>query len=189
MDLPELEFIAEKETVTIIPNFSQGKLYLITGDCGPFTPSIPIQVPLWLAINLRQKQRCRIIPPDWMDFDKLEEKKQEEIDSPIFTKMPSEHYMEFAQLVFDVAIEDVPRADEIRTLIKDIWDIRMAKLHSSIDAFIKSGGSHAQVDNLTVFEMGFVRPLLTGALSQLRKLRQVAPITQGDSQSQSMSLS
>jgi hypothetical protein len=24
-------------------------------------------VPLWMAINLKQGQKCRIIPPDWMD--------------------------------------------------------------------------------------------------------------------------
>jgi hypothetical protein len=46
---------------------------------------------------------------------------------------------------FFSATEDIPRADEIRTLIKDIWDLRMAKLRSSIDAFLKSDSTHAKV--------------------------------------------
>ncbi|XP_035231671.1 DNA replication complex GINS protein PSF2-like [Stegodyphus dumicola] len=185
MDPSELEFLAEQEVVTVIPNFTHGKLYLIRGDCGPFTPSIPVQVPVWLAINLRQRQKCRIIPPEWMSVEKLEEIKQEETDSTIFTPMPSKHYKEIAQLLFDVAAPDIPNADEVQTLIKDIWDIRMAKLRSSVDAFIRSEESHAQVDNLTEFEINFVRPLLTAALFQLQRFKQAASLSQGDSQSQS----
>ncbi|XP_071033272.1 DNA replication complex GINS protein PSF2 [Parasteatoda tepidariorum] len=185
MDPSDLEFLAEKEMVSIIPNFNHGKLFLIRGDVGPFAASIPVEVPLWLAVNLRQRQKCRVIPPDWMSVEKLEEIKQEEIDSTIFTPMPSEHYKEISRLLFDVAVPDIPHADEVKTLIKDIWDIRMAKLRSSVDAFIKSGESHAQVDNLTAFEINFVRPLLTTALFQLHKFRRAAVVaSQNESQSQ-----
>lgn len=31
------EFLAEKELIEIIPNYSHDKLYLIAGDVGPFT--------------------------------------------------------------------------------------------------------------------------------------------------------
>lgn len=48
------------------------------------------------------------------------------------------------------APDTVPRADHIRTLIKDIWDLRIAKLRSSIDTFIKSDATHAKV-NTTIF--------------------------------------
>lgn len=43
------------------------------------------------------------------------------------------------------ASDDVPRADEIRTLVKDIWDLRIAKLRSSIDIFVKSDATRAKV--------------------------------------------
>jgi len=43
------------------------------------------------------------------------------------------------------AADNVVKADEIRTLVKDVWDIRMAKLHSSIDVFLKSDATHAKV--------------------------------------------
>jgi len=45
------------------------------------------------------------------------------------------------------AADNVVKADEIRTLVKDIWDIRMAKLRSSIDNFLKSEATHARVHN------------------------------------------
>jgi hypothetical protein len=35
-----------------------------------------------------------------------------------FTKMPSEHYMVEGHLLLGVASEDIPHADEIRTILK-----------------------------------------------------------------------
>ena len=43
------------------------------------------------------------------------------------------------------AMDDIPRADEIRTLVKDIWDLRVAKLRSSVDTFVRSDAVHAKV--------------------------------------------
>ena len=37
------------------------------GDFGPFSPGLPTVVPLWMACSLKQRQKCRILPPDWMD--------------------------------------------------------------------------------------------------------------------------
>lgn len=41
------------------------------GDLGPFNPGLPVDVPVWLALNLKQRQKCRIVPPAWMDVGKL----------------------------------------------------------------------------------------------------------------------
>uniref|UniRef100_A0A194ALK1 DNA replication complex GINS protein PSF2 n=1 Tax=Pinctada fucata TaxID=50426 RepID=A0A194ALK1_PINFU len=171
MDPAEVEFIAEKEHVTIVPNFALDMLYLIGGDVGPFNPGLPVKVPLWMAVNLKQGQKCRVIPPDWMDTEKLQEKKQEETDSRFFTPMPSQHYMEVTQLLLKCATDDIPHADEIRTLVKDIWDLRIAKLRSSIDTLLKSDATHAKLNHLTLMELNTVRPFLTKALDQMHVLR------------------
>ena len=34
------------------------------------------------------------------------------------------------------ASDDIQRADEVRALVKDIWDLRLAKLRKSIDVMI-----------------------------------------------------
>ena len=60
MDASNGEFLAERETVKVVPNFSHGKLYLISGDVGPFVAGLPCEVPLWLAINLRQRGQFRL---------------------------------------------------------------------------------------------------------------------------------
>lgn len=41
-------------------------IHVIQGSFGPFEPYVPVAVPLWLAISLRKKDKCRIIIPDWM---------------------------------------------------------------------------------------------------------------------------
>ncbi|KFQ32281.1 DNA replication complex GINS protein PSF2, partial [Merops nubicus] len=71
------------------------------GDLGPFNPGLPVEVPVWLAINLKQRQKCRLIPPDWMDVEKLEEIRDRERQEDTFTPMPSPYYMELTKLLLN----------------------------------------------------------------------------------------
>ncbi|XP_043579223.1 probable DNA replication complex GINS protein PSF2 isoform X1 [Bombus pyrosoma] len=174
MDPSEVEFLGEKELVTIVPNFSFDMIHLISGSVGPFRAGLPVKVPIWLAVNLKQQQKCRIVNQDWMDVDGLNETKEEEKLSKLFIKMPSNHYMEEAQLLLNVGSDDIPDADRIKTAVKDIWDIRMSKLRTSIDAFLKSEGLHAKLDHLTAMEINSVRPLLPHALDQMLRIQTIS---------------
>ncbi|XP_063620925.1 probable DNA replication complex GINS protein PSF2 [Cydia splendana] len=171
MDPYEIEFIGENRIVSIIPNFTYDKIYLICGEFGPFRAGLPMNVPLWLAVMLKQKQKCRMVPPDWMDIEVLEGIKEAEKTSRFFTKMPNEHYMVEAKLILGTAPEDVPRAAEIKTIIKDIWDIRMSKLRTSMDALMKAGGSYGRLDHLTMMEINSVKPLLPEAMDELHRIQ------------------
>jgi len=73
--------------------------------------------------------------------------------------------------LLSVAGEDIERPDEIRTAVKDLWDIRVSKLRSSIDTFIKSHGRTAKLDHLTQMEINSVRPLLPDALNIIHDLQ------------------
>jgi len=171
METQEVEFIAENTPIEIVPKFNHAVIHLITGDFGPFIAGMPVSVPLWAALNFRQRQKCRILPPAWMTVEELEKIKQEEKDSKVFTRIPSEHYREITQLLLETATPDIPRADEVHTLVKDIWDMRLAKLRASTDVFIKSDEVHAQVDHLTMMELNTVRPLLLTSLRFVSRLR------------------
>jgi GINS complex subunit 2 len=102
-----------------------------------------------------------------------------------FTKMPSDFYMVEVKLLLGCASDDIPRADEIRTIVKDIWDIRTSKLRSSVDLLIRNNEAHAAVDNLTIMEINSIRPLLPHALDQIYRMKSGQPNL--GSQSQSMS--
>ncbi|XP_065210692.1 DNA replication complex GINS protein PSF2 [Planococcus citri] len=173
MEPSEIEFLSEKTPVEIIPNFNHhGIIHLISGNVGPFRAGLPAVVPLWLGVNLKQRNKCRILSPDWMDVEKLEDKKEEEKKSKFFTKMPHENYLEVTHLLLDVAGDDISRADDVRTLVKDLWDMRISKLRSSIDTLVGSGGIHASLNHLTQLEINSVRPLLPDALNLLQALQE-----------------
>ena len=63
-----------------------------------------------------------------MDIEILEGVKEAEKEEPLFTKLPNDHLFVVANLIMDVATADLNKADEIKTIIKDIWDIRQSKL-------------------------------------------------------------
>jgi len=173
MDTGEVEFIAECYKIDIVPKFNQAMIHLISGDIGPFIAGHPHSVPLWVALNLRQRQKCRLLPPSWMSVGELERIKQEEKESAIFVEMPSPQYREITQMILDIASSDIPQADRVQTLVKDIWDMRLAKLRASVDVFIRSDQVHAQVDHLTVMELNTVRPVLLNSLKHISKLHKV----------------
>ncbi|XP_014244159.1 DNA replication complex GINS protein PSF2 [Cimex lectularius] len=171
MNIAEIEYLAEQEEITIIPKFSdQRVIHLISGDIGPFRAGVPCVVPIWVAINLRKRHKCTLVLPDWMDPAVLEIKVEEEKTSRVFTKMPSDHYLGIAHLLFSNALEDIANSDQIRTLLKDLWDVRVSKARSSADSFLKNGGRHAGIDYLTQLEICTLRPLLLDALDTVFKL-------------------
>ncbi|OMH84016.1 DNA replication complex GINS protein PSF2 [Zancudomyces culisetae] len=55
-----------------MPLFNKEKLELITGTIGPFNPLKQIEVPLWLAIQLKKLDLCRFVIPQWLTAENLE---------------------------------------------------------------------------------------------------------------------
>ncbi|CAB4055709.1 GINS2 [Lepeophtheirus salmonis] len=183
MDSAEIEFLAETESIKIVPNFSHGVIYLFQGDIGPFRAGIPLEVPVWLGLNLRQRQKCRLVQPSWMNPQELTEIKEKEKESQFFTPMPVANAFVLTQLILDVATSDLSESDEIRTILKDIWDIRQSKLRKSVDAFVRSGMLHAKLDHLHLIELNTVRPLLPATLDQINRLEMASAIAQYNSDS------
>lgn len=58
----------------------------------------------------------------------VSEVKESEKQSAIFTELPDPHLFVKTQLIMDVGNSDLTNADQVRTVIKDIWDIRQSKL-------------------------------------------------------------
>ena len=82
----ENEFFCEDELIEIQPNFRGDKMSFICGTFGPFKPAKPLKVPIWLAIYLKQRQKCQVQVPNWLDTTflnkvKAEEREQKELFS------------------------------------------------------------------------------------------------------------
>lgn len=173
-DCAEVEFLAESQTIEIIPNFTKKSMNLFCGAVGPFEAGISVEVPLWAAIFMKQRQKCRIVPPSWLKLEKLEEIKTSEIENKFFTPMPDIHFMETAQLIIQNAPKDVEDGDKIKTLLQDICDIRFAKLRSSIDLFVRSSQTHAAVNHLTPMEICRIRNFLVSSLNHVQTIQNSA---------------
>jgi GINS complex subunit 2 len=92
-------------------------------------------------------------------------------------QMPSEHYMVIAKLIFGNASDDVSHVDEIKTLIKDIYDIRLSKLRAAINSQVdKNANPNSENNptisytNLTIQEINTVKPFLPFATDLVARL-------------------
>ncbi|CAI5719936.1 unnamed protein product [Hyaloperonospora brassicae] len=194
----ETEFIAEHELIAIMPHFhlrdNSGMLNFISGDFGPFQPGITTHVPLWLAIMLKQLNKCRILAPSWLSVDYLTSQLQREKTSEVFEELPF-HYLEIASLLLKNAPEDLDRSEHVRLLLEDLQNVRQDKIRKGLAKIASDvqGGETAfviQMNNISAMEINSVREFMLGSLDQFYRLSQLtAGAAEGDSQSQSQSQS
>ena len=70
----QMEFFTEETPIKIIPRFSHKEIQLNCGPINTLTPGMPAEVPLWLALFLKSKEKCTIRIPDEYNLDNLERK-------------------------------------------------------------------------------------------------------------------
>ncbi|KAG0266525.1 DNA replication protein psf2 [Mortierella polycephala] len=165
----EIEFLAENEMIEIEPFIASGQdLELLGGTLPPLRPQRLIKVPLWMAISLKKKQKCKIATPEWMTVESLQRSLKEEQDQERFSALPY-HYMELAQLLLENACDDISSADAVRTLLKDLREARQSKARQGVAAL---GLTYLQMDNIGLMEINEIRPFFTKAFNEIQKLKQ-----------------
>ncbi len=117
----ESEFFAEAEMIEIIPNFRGGKLEFITGTFGDFKPAKPVTVPLWLGIYLKQRKRCEVQIPSWLDVEFLKKVRAEDKEMKnVFSNALPYYYAEIAQLLLTECEDTITNAKQVRSVLEDI---------------------------------------------------------------------
>eukprot|EP00055_Hartaetosiga_balthica_P015578 m.92896 g.92896 ORF g.92896 m.92896 type:complete len:181 (-) comp8902_c0_seq3:1876-2418(-) len=164
----DIEFLAEETSITIVPAFECGAFKFLRGEVGAFRAPRPVDVPLWLAVSLRRRQRCQIQSPEWLTVDQLEIKLEEEKQTPnAFSQLP-EFFFEISSILLDVASEDVRESEACRRLVQDIRDVRATKIRKGLDQ-IKSS-SVIKLNNVTPLEITSVRQFLVSSMNAFHKL-------------------
>lgn len=158
------DFLAEDELIEIVPNFKYDQvLNLINGDFGPFAPAIPTRVPIWMALNLYRQQKCKINLPHWItDLDKLYE---EQANSPGLIKMPCDHWMEILKLLDS---HNVPMPHNPTSLVEFRQAILKKSVHTLLDSVVNIEDdriAQVKIRNITKFELGTIKKLITANLS------------------------
>ncbi|ORZ08548.1 putative DNA replication complex GINS protein PSF2, partial [Lobosporangium transversale] len=166
----EIEFLAENEMIEIAASIdTKQDLEFLAGSVPSLKPLQLNKVPLWMAITLKKKQKCNIMVPKWMTVESLQRTLKEEQEEELFSTLPY-HYMEIAQLLLENACDDIPSADAVRTLIKDLRETRQSKARQGVAAL---GSTYLQMDNIGLMEINEIRPFFTRAFHEIQKLKPI----------------
>lgn len=123
----ELAFLAEDALAFVVPTMPMEALALLSGTVGPLVPQVPAQVPLWLALYLVKRNRCRLRAPEWLEKGHLERLLNEERANPeAFGQLP-EAFVETASLFLEYGRESLADAERVRELVEAVVECRKGK--------------------------------------------------------------
>ncbi|PWN48004.1 Psf2-domain-containing protein, partial [Violaceomyces palustris] len=151
--------------VEIIPLQSIERVRLLSGIYGPFKPPQPTRVPLWLAIYLRTKSKATILPPEWMSVASLQSHLQQEQRNPGFSDLPLHWIGVSNALLQSVASSDLEDSSQVRSLIKDLREIRQSKILAGIEMI---NPVHLEMTNIGLHEVAELRPFFKTAFDDLK---------------------
>ncbi|WFD31062.1 DNA replication protein psf2 [Malassezia sp. CBS 17886] len=190
----EMEYVASTETlVRILPLVSIDRVRLLSGTYGPFRPPAHTEVPLWLALSLRKKRKCVVIPPEWISVDVLSEYVRQETSMLPFAPLPL-HFVAISKLLLEQyawgwhtftcrAAEDIPSSSRVRALLKGLLETRQSKIMAGLE-MLNPAHVELQMTNISSLEIAGLRPFFDTALTHLQAIqgtRQVpTPLPQGD---------
>ena len=127
----ENEFFSENTVIEIMPSFKGDRFDFVCGSYGPFRPSKPASVPLWLAVYLKQRNKCDIQVPNWLDLEFLKKVKQEERHADWadkFTEVIPYYYYEVGRLLLTECKDDFAQPQQVMSVLEDIKEIRKEKM-------------------------------------------------------------
>ncbi|PPQ64630.1 hypothetical protein CVT24_008367 [Panaeolus cyanescens] len=163
---PELELVACQQLIEIVPLISMEKTAFISGAYGPLRPPHKAKIPIWMAVNLKLKKKCHIVPPEWLSVDFLQSKLTLETTQPAFSDLPF-RFAEISKVLLDVASDDLDNPEKIRSLLKDLREARQAK---SRDGLKQLDHSELSLPNLCSMEINEIRPVFIQAMSVLTRI-------------------
>ncbi|KJH49914.1 partner of SLD five, PSF2 [Dictyocaulus viviparus] len=198
MDPEHCEFLAEDELIRIIPRRNEPTIHLVCGDVGPLEAGVPVEVPLWLAVDLRKKQYCEIVassilflktaiysvtlpadgifsvrsrPPHWFCLEELKRIIAVEGETAGLSRLPP-YIFEISSILVRAAKEDITNGDQIKVLMQDLWDKREAKLRtSSFKLLSQHAHAHVRLDSVQPLEVASIRPNLSACREIARLVR------------------
>ena len=188
----EIAFLAKEELIQIMPKIRMAELHFLhvrktahspapqndsrsrllrshppQGTVEEMRPPNPIEVPLWLALFFKKRDKCRLKPPDWLEPEALERTLADErANVGQFAEIPF-HYIEVAKELLECAADDLPEVHRVRSLLKDIEDVRRGKVERGLRNFDHNTTS-VKLTNLSAMELNRIRTVAAGALDEMR---------------------
>lgn len=82
------------------------------------------------------------------------------------------HWIEVGHILLDVASDDLHEPDQVRRLLKDLREVRMAKMRKGVDTLDAAAteGGGIQLTGVGAMEIGEMRGFVAGVVDSLRKI-------------------
>lgn len=184
---PELAHLAEQVPIRILPRHRLDPIPLLAGATPALRPPHPASLPLYLALLLAAQQRADILPPPWLAVPALQAVLDDELagaarDAPHAAQLtppagadPSDprlpfFYLEIATMLLaaPAAAASIPDAEGVRRLLRDIREIRAAKIRSTLHGV--DGHAGVDVSGIGAMEVAEQRAFVQGVVDGMRKL-------------------
>lgn len=172
LDLDLASTTLPSTSITIIPLTSIDRVRLLSGIYGPFRPPNPTSVPLWVALHLKKRRKCIIVPPSWLTVELLTETLKTETTSPTFSPLPH-YWVGVSSTLLASASDDIPNSNRIRALLKDIREARQAKILAGVGMI---NSVHLQMHNISAHEVAEIRGFFGTAFGHLKSLRPASEV-------------
>ncbi|KAL6717176.1 DNA replication protein psf2 [Lecanora helva] len=189
----ETAFLCEMEMVTVIPRQRLEGLNLLGGPTPPLNPPHRSTLPLWLALLLKKQRRANILPPPWLSPSSLVSILDLEKSTPSFSPAPPlpphtatsppfilsatanapsdalpYHWLELGEMLLEAASDDIPEPDSVRRLMRDLREVRMAKMRAGVE--VLEGGREVNMNGVGGMEVAEGRAFIAGVVDGLRKI-------------------
>jgi len=76
------------------------------------------------------------------------------------------HWLELGEMLLDAATDDIPEADSIRRMMRDLREVRMAKLRAGVS--VLEGGREVKMNGVGGMEVSEGRAFIGGVVDELR---------------------
>ena len=187
----ELQFMVENEPIKIFPRFTTRKRInkhkddildsdfsrwrMITMSDTALNNMVAMQsttVALWIALLLKQQNKCNIIAPEWLTCKSLDRAIQfEQNNTRRFSPLPWD-WLILSEILFKKAPDDFhDPIYKLRSRIQDLREIRQLKVAKGIKYMNES---HLQLDNLSLLEINELRPFISGIMDKLKEIHLAA---------------
>ncbi|VUG16990.1 DEBR0S1_30702g1_1 [Brettanomyces bruxellensis] len=166
----EISFLAEQETITILPRYTMNGTRLIGAKMQNLRAMQRQDVPIWLALILKSQDKCNVVIPDWLTVNYLKQRYDEEVKEPNkFSELPW-HWLPISKILLDKCSDDfLDHLYEIRSVLQDLREVRQLKARKGIKEL---NGVYLQLDGLSLMEINEIRPFIIESMNKLRLLSQ-----------------
>lgn len=165
-------FAAQQALVVILPRFTMRAVKGIASIYGPFYPNTPAQVPLWLALHLRETDTCTVVPPFFLSVAYLSEILTRETGDPDNYQPLPYYYYEISTQLLRVAKKDVPDVTEVIRLLSEVHVTRKQKLTKAISQFTRQNLAvpGLTLTNLASFEIELLKNTVAPVFDSAERL-------------------